>query len=700
MIWEKTEVEPAKVRALSDKYGIDTLLSSILVRRGVTTPEDIKFYLESDTRYLHNPFLFKDMEDVIDRLHMAKDEGEKVLVFGDKDVDGVTSSVILYESLQVLELDLSIRVPTGSDSYGLSVNVVDEAYNSDISLIITVDCGISAFEAIDRANELGIDIIILDHHNPRDGELPNATFIINPKVEGSGYPFAGLAACGVVSKVVWALCFSLIDSIYKSPICFLHGEELKDGTVFCAVKLHNLVEVSRLQTGSAEELIDFLKGEQILVYGENAQKNLFNNVFGTGIDINVLDIEPEIKRILTGLTGHSLERLTSLSKMKLYSDDEFIQIDLIISLFTTYIERRYSDNFELFKNTLDLVALGTVADLMPLKGENRILVKKGLEVLTKTTREGLQALMLKQSILGKDICSKDISWVLAPVINSAGRMKKADVAVQVLLGEDKNQVNKLALDILALNKERRTISDSLWSEIYNELHESFDEFSNKLVVHYHKNMFKGVTGIIASRTQSTFNVPAIIIAKEGDDLSGSIRSPGNLNINLLFNELEDILIEWGGHKCAAGFKLKYSDLSKFLNKIKKLVIKGDILEKVKDKGDKLVIDAFLPTEYLSPDVIKICDYFEPFGEGNKPLNFVTKRAKIIDINFMGKGEKKHLKLLFEIGEYKWPAIFWNSADRAGKDFTKEDIVDVAYRVERNFYGGNETLQLNILDIIK
>ena len=146
--------------------------------------------------------------------------------------------------------------------------------------------------------------------------------------------------------------------------------------------------------------------------------------------------------------------------------------------------------------------------------------------------------------------------------------------------------------------------------------------------------------------------------------------------------------------------MEFKDLDKFLIFLKKVIKKEGIIIKSKKYLDKIDIDAFLPDSYLSPEIIKICDKFEPYGEGNQPLNFVSKKAKLLDINFMGKGEKKHLKLLIEIGEFKWPAIFWNSAERVGRDFTKGDVVDVAYRVERNFYGGNETLQLNILDIIK
>ncbi|MGL1890268.1 MAG: single-stranded-DNA-specific exonuclease RecJ [Spirochaetaceae bacterium] len=707
MIWEKTEVDKQAIRELSQKYRIDSLPASILYRRGITTPAEIKYYLEDDIRFLHNPFQFKDMEDVIDRLHMAKDEGEKVLVFGDKDVDGVTSTVLLYESLKVLELDLSWKVPMGDDSYGLSTDVVQEAYDSDISLILTVDCGISAFESIAKARELGIDVIIIDHHIPRDGKLPDANFIINPKVEGSGYVFNGLAACGVVSKVVWALAFSLIDTLYKSSLCFLHAETINDVLVISCVKLHNLVKTNSLdlefnddgQT-AVTKLIDFLRGEQILVYGEDEQKKLIAQVLGSSTDINVIDIKPEVERILPSIIGQPLNNLITHSKMKLYTTEEFRQIDLIVSLFTTYIEKRYTDEFILFENTLDLVALGTVADLMPLKDENRILVKKGLEKLTKTKREGLQALLLKQNILGKDITSKDISWSIAPIINSAGRMKKANIAVDLLLGEVSDLKHKLTLDILALNKERRNISDTLWNSVYPELHNSLQEFHEKVIFLYDPNMVKGVTGIIASRTQNIFNVPAIIVAKEGDYITGSIRSSGELNIDKLFQENSSVLIEWGGHKCAAGFSLKYKDLETFRRSLLKLIKNGSIIEKRPKKENILKIDATIPSNYLDLNIIDVCDSFEPYGEGNKPLNFVTKAVKLVDINFMGKGEKKHLKLLIEIGELKWPAIFWNSADRVGVDFTKQDIVNIAYRVERNFYGGNQTLQLNILDIMK
>ncbi len=701
MLWKKTDVDQEEVRSISQKYGVDTLLSSILTRRGITSPQDIKFFLEDDFRFLHNPFLFKDMEDVIDRLHLAKEEGEKVLVYGDKDVDGVTSCVLLYESLiSLLEFDATWLVPTGTDSYGLSETVVEEAYKNSISLLITVDCGISAFNSIKRANELGIDVIIIDHHNSRDNKLPDAKFIINPKVQNSTYPFKGLAASGVTSKVIWAICFSLIDTLYKSKLCFLHLEKIDNEIKVTGSKLYNLCKTIDYSGSSPRDLIDFLTGEQILLFNQQEQMLLLNNYLGSGIEIHSIDIKPEIERVLKGVGDRHLNELLELSKMRLYSVHEFRPIDLIVSLFHTYIERRYYDSFNPFYEALDLVCLGTVADLMPLVGENRILVKKGIKRLERCSRSGLQALLLKQNLLGQDISSKDISWNIAPILNSAGRMKKADVAVNLLLGTDEDQKNKATLDILALNKERRSISDNLWDTLYQELHTSFEEFGEKIVILFHESMVRGVSGIIAARTQSTFSVPAIIIAKEGDILTGSIRSDGSLDISTLFSSCSELLLEWGGHNCAAGFSLNKTNLIPFQNKVTNLIKKGSIIKKKATKDNDLIIDAFLPINYLNPDIINIVDRFEPYGEGNPHLVFATKKVKILDINFIGKGEKKHLKMLIEVGEYKWPAIFWNSAHRVGVDFTKNDIVDIAYKIERNNYGGNQRLQLNLFDILK
>ena len=207
MEWNKKKIDPDSVKGLAERYGIDILTASIFSRRGITDSEDLKFYLENDLRYTHNPFLFEEMEDAIDRIRQAAEEGEKVKIFGDRDVDGITSTVILKKGLASIGIDADWSLPEGNDPYGLTMEGVDKFAEEDGSLLITVDCGISNFREIEYARGKGIDTIVIDHHLPSE-EIPPAVAIINPKSNDSCYPFRDLAACGVVAKVVWALSFS------------------------------------------------------------------------------------------------------------------------------------------------------------------------------------------------------------------------------------------------------------------------------------------------------------------------------------------------------------------------------------------------------------------------------------------------------------------------------------------------------------
>ena len=211
--WIKKEISKEDVFNLSKKYSIDSLTASVCARRGITKGEDLIFFLEDDLRFLHNPFLFNQMEDAVDRILDAKEEGEKVLIFGDRDVDGITSTTILYEYLNSIGIDVEYRVPMGDESYGLTIEVIDDFAKNYGTLIITVDNGISNINEIKYASELGIDIIVTDHHTPQE-VLPEPAIIINPKTSDSGYPFAHISGCAVAFKLIQALRFSQTE-LYK-----------------------------------------------------------------------------------------------------------------------------------------------------------------------------------------------------------------------------------------------------------------------------------------------------------------------------------------------------------------------------------------------------------------------------------------------------------------------------------------------------
>ena len=239
MKWEKRDISPDLVKNISAKYGCDLLTASILARRDIVSGEEIKFFLENDPRHLLNPFELPGMEDAVERILAAKEEGEKILIFGDRDVDGISATALLTGYLNSIGMDVSVRLPSGDEPYGLSIATVEEFAAAYGTLIITVDCGISNFEEVIRASELGVDVIITDHHNPQE-EIPAALTIVNPKI-GSSYPWRDLAGCGVAYKLVSALRFAQKSELYGQYICLLNTRPVKDAWVIEIAKMRNLV---------------------------------------------------------------------------------------------------------------------------------------------------------------------------------------------------------------------------------------------------------------------------------------------------------------------------------------------------------------------------------------------------------------------------------------------------------------------------
>jgi len=346
MKWEKKDIPPEKVKEISAKYGCDLLTASILIRRGITTGESIKFFLEEDERFLHNPFELPGMEDAVERILAAKDEGEKVLVFGDNDVDGITGTVLLTECLAGMGLDVSWRIPGADDPYGLSLEAVEEFAAAYGTLIITVDCGISRLDEIKRANELSVDVIVTDHHEPQE-ELPEALAVIDPKLKDTAYPFKDLSGCAVAWKLVTALRFSQSE-LYGQPMCLLNTRPLNDAWIVEAAKMRNLVIIGTLSETiipgklhiSDTRLPAFLEGQQILVWDAPLQKRVIAKLFGTGVEIGMLDIAPEIGKEIPSTAGKSLLRIKELSAVAKYSDREAGELDVLASLFRSYARKK------------------------------------------------------------------------------------------------------------------------------------------------------------------------------------------------------------------------------------------------------------------------------------------------------------------------------------------------------------------------
>lgn len=697
--WNKKVIDPAEVRSVASKYNIDLMSATIFSRRGITEPREVLYFLDSDPSLLHNPYLFNEMEDAIERILEAREEGERVKIFGDRDADGITSTVLMYRALTDMGIDCDWALPLGNDPYGLTKAAVDQFAEADGSLLITVDCGISNHEEIAYAHSLGIHTIVIDHHNPQE-TLPSAHTIINPKINECGYPFRDLAGCGVTAKVVWALRFAQ-TRYYNHPVCLLTVKPGNDSYMVEAALLINLVEIDRitetLVPGMVEientRLVSFLRDKEIIVHEAPSVTRMLQQVFGAGAEINLSDLAPESGRISPKLAGKSLLRILEENRA-VYYGDKSTELDVLIRLFHRYVltsEKRLSKDYS---DCLDLVAIGTLADLMPLRDENRILVQEGLKVLSSTRREGLRELLIKKNLYGKQISTTDVGWQVSPMINATGRLGVPNIAAKLILSDEISECRELADEIGRLNTQRKKLGDDAWNSVLDDARECFDELAGRLVIVGGEKIHRGITGILASRLAKFFSVPAIVVAMFDGKAVGSARSVKGINVKEMLDGHSDLFLDYGGHDFAAGFSLILDRYDEFLRRMK--VSSQEIDEGIGEQP--LEIDAEIPSKYMTTGLKDILERFSPFGESNPPLVFLLKKALISELSIMGKRDQSHVKMLIDAGATKWPAVFWNAADRVGKDFSRDERVDIAFRLGINNYQHRENLQLTIVDI--
>jgi single-stranded-DNA-specific exonuclease len=711
MSWEKREISPDLVKNVDAKYHCGPITASILVRRGFTGGEAIRYFLENDPRYLRNPFDLPGMEDAVDRILNAKEEGERVLIFGDRDVDGITSTVLIWETLSAMGLEPCWRLPRGDDSYGLSRQAVEEFAAESGTLIITVDCGISNMAEVGRANELGVDVIITDHHNPHGTEpedLPQAYAIVNPKLEtggsgGSRYPFRDLAGCGVAFKLACALRFAQRSSFYGQELCLLNIRPANDAWIIEIVKLRNLTVIGRLTETVVPGVVRitdtrlpaFLEGQQILTWDLPLQTGILGKIFGKGVEISMLDIAPEIAKEIPKSRGQSLLRLREESRLARYSQEEITELDVFLNLFISFVRKREKLWTAQDEEGLQLAGLGTMADIMPLLDETRIIVRGGIESIKARPRPGIAELLFKLGLAGSHFGSKEISWQLCPAINAAGRMGKPEIAVNLMLEKDPAVRDKLAEQLIVLNDERKKLGESTWNIAEPMALQNLERFGNKLALAFGEEISRGVTGIMGGRLVKRFNVPALVVSFAGDTAIGSLRSIKGYDLRPLLERCADLFLDWGGHNYAAGFSMERGKWDKLLRRLQDIT---ETMEFAQDEGKTIQIDAELPPAYLTAEILDIVEMFEPYGEDNQPLTFMTRKARISDISLIGKNGSPHVKMVLDIGNYKWPALYWQAADKIPAEFALNDSVDLVFTMTRNWFNGDGRPQLIITDM--
>lgn len=543
-----------------DKSNIPQGIMNILWNRGYSSIESALEYLRPSLFDLHSPFLFKDMQKVIDRLEKALKYKEKVLVYGDYDADGITGTSLLYKVLKNFGFNIIVYIPSREEGYGLHKDVIDKAGSNNVALIITVDCGITAIEETILASTYGIDMIITDHHEPQE-ILPSALGILNPKVEDSGYPFKYLAGVGVAFKLVQAL-YSHFD----------------------------------------------------------------------------------------------------------YPQDEV------------------GSEFEY----LDLVALGTIADIVPLVGENRILAKYGLQIMENTIHTGLKALLYECGLNEKHLKAGQVSFILAPRINAAGRMDTARLALNLLLEEQYEDALVVAKQLSTENYQRQLTEKEILKEAEQIL--SLGPMPDVIVLSS-PNWNHGVIGIVASRLVERFQRPVYLIAEEGEVGKGSARGIPDYHVLEELIKQDSLLSKYGGHKQAAGFTILIDNIAKF---------KEGLNISFKESGmsfqQRFNIDAIVPSEDISLSFQRELEQMAPFGAGNPAPLLLTQRLKIKKALTMGK-EGEHIKLFLESKSNKLEAV----AFKQGKELENIrgiEIIDIIYSLELNEYGGEKKIQAVLKDYRK
>jgi single-stranded-DNA-specific exonuclease len=560
--WLLPEPESTDWSALAKELALPVLAVKLLAQRGFLTADAMRNFLEPRLEDLHDPMLLPDIEPAADRIVRALNNQERILIFGDYDVDGTTGTALLVRTLGALGAQVGSYTPhRAREGYGLSETGVRQAKEEGYSLIVTTDCGTTDFPEIELAKQLGIDVVVTDHHETRE-KLPAALAVVNPKRPDATYPFRELCGCGVAFKLAQVLC------------------------------------------------------------------------------------------------------------------------------------RRLSRPPELVFEHLDLVALAMIADIVPLSGENRILARHGLSALARTRKPGLQALLQVTNLVGKDLDSYDVGFVLGPRINASGRMAEGASSVRLLLTEDRAEAQQLARELNNANNQRRQVEDSTVESALDQIRARKLEQRNVLVL-ADENWHEGVIGIVAARIADRFYRPAILIALDENRGKGSGRSIPGFHLHDALKACEAELLGFGGHKYAAGLTIDRSRIEAFdrrINDYAATCLTPELLTR------KLTASAQASLQEIDQELLAALRRFEPFGPDNPRPLFAALGLEVV--GFPRKVGSDHLRLTVRQDKTHFlPAIAFGRSEEILKlEVGKEDHLDILFQFDEHTYAGKTKLQLVIKDM--
>ncbi len=547
----------------SGNNNIDKEIEQILYNRGIQSKDEVEFFINGTLENLMNPSDLSDVDKGVERILKAKGNNETIWIYGDYDVDGITSTSLCYLALKELEINVKYYIPLRDEGYGLNKDALNYIKEEGGNLIITVDCGISSISEVEHCNALGMDMIITDHHEINN-ELPTAHAIINPKREDNKNSYKYFAGVGTA--------FMLLLALYKK-----------------------------------------------------------------------LDKKNEIYKYL------------------------------------------------------DIVAIGTIADIVPLKGENRLLVKRGLELLKSSKWQGLNMLMkrLFENPIDKKFDTYDVGFIIAPIFNAAGRLEDAKMAVELFVSNCHITCDKLIYELINKNSERKEIQEEILKKAIDKIeNEKLDE--NSVIVVAEKKFHHGVIGIVASKILDRYYKPTIIM--EIKPLEGiataSCRSTEAFNMIEALNSMRDIFIKYGGHAGAAGFSIAIENIEEFSKRINEYAVENLNSE---DTKKPIKIDCELSMIKISFDLMDKLSLLEPYGFGNASPMFAIRNCKYTNFRAIGK-EKNHLMMdLIKNGVEMKNCVWFNSEDMLEAILNNKEI-DIAFKLKMETYKDKYQYKIFIEDI--
>lgn len=551
-IWKVSQLEAGAVNALVGS-GYAPLAAMVLASRGIGDDRQARAYLDCNAPLL-DPFLMTDMDKAAGRVGLAMSRGEKIAVFGDYDVDGITATCLLTDFLRRHGADAVSYIPGRlEEGYGLNPIAIHQLHAEGVKLIVTVDCGITAVSEAELCKQLGIDLVITDHHECKQ-TLPAAVAVVDPHRCDGGYPHKNLSGVGVAFKLASALC------------------------------------------GSQETVLE-----------------------------------------------------------------------------------EYAD----------MVCLGTVADVMPLQGENRVFVARGLESLAHTKRPGIAALMAECGCAPETVSASSIGFMLAPRINAAGRMGQIDLAVELFLTDDPDKAAEAARGLCELNRQRQAVESEIYRQAVSMLPMGKPP---EAIVLADESWHQGVVGIVASRIAEEYACPTFLICLDGEHGKASSRSHGGFNLFASLSALSPLLESYGGHELAAGFTISRANIPEFRRQICALAAQyytDDVPRTVLD------VDCAVSPELLTLHNVDALQMLEPCGNGCPKPVLMMKNLTIDRISMVGGG--RHMRLRLCSGHTYLNAIYF-SANPQTVSIQPGDLVDVAFTPQVNEFRGTRTVQMNVIDI--